>query len=291
MLHIDAVGPNAEQIRYWNEVSGPKWVALHEMVNAQIAPLGHLTMDRARVARDERVLDIGCGCGATTLDLARRVAPSGHAVGIDISTPMLARAQSAAEVAGVHNVRFENADVQTYPFPTAAYELLFSRFGVMFFSDPTAAFRNLLATLTPDGRLAFVCWRPLQDNPWMFVPMMAAAQHVQLPPPPAPHAPGPFAFADDGYLRSVLAAAGFVEITFEDVDEPLAVAGRASARAAAEFLMELGPTGTALREADPDPAVRPRVLEAIRAAIEPYMTAEGIRMPAAARIVLARRPD
>ena len=288
MRYLDAIGPNAEQIKHWNQVSGPKWVALHEMVNAQITPLGHLTMERARVGHDERVLDIGCGCGATTLDLARRVTPSGHAVGIDISTPMLARAQSAAEVAGVHNVRFENADAQTFPFPTAAYDVLFSRFGVMFFADPVAAFRNLLTALTPGGRLAFVCWRPLPDNPWMFVPLMAAAQHVQLPPPPAPRAPGPFAFAEADYVRGVLAAAGFVEIALEDRDHTLAVGGHANERAAAEFLMEIGPTGTALREADP--GVRPRVLEAICAALEPYMTPDGVRMPSAPRIVLARRP-
>jgi len=289
MLHIDAVGPNAEQITYWNQVSGPKWVALHEMIDAQITPLGHLTMERAGVTHDERVLDIGCGCGSTTLEIARRVSPSGHVVGVDISTVMLARAQSAAEVAGIHNVRFENADAQTYPFPSAAFDLLFSRFGVMFFSDPQVAFHNLRQALTPGGRLAFVCWRPLQDNPWMFVPLMAAAQHVALPPPPAPHAPGPFAFADGDYVRRFLEAAGFVDIAFVDVDHDLSIAGNAGPRAAAEFMMEMGPTASALREAGP--AVRPQVLAAIRGALEPYATPDGVRMPSAARIVLARRPE
>ncbi|MCK6556614.1 class I SAM-dependent methyltransferase [Candidatus Binatia bacterium] len=288
MRHIDAVGPNAEQITCWNEVYGPKWVALHEMIDAQITPLGHLTMDRAGIGRDQRVLDIGCGCGATSLEMARRVGPNGEVVGIDVSSVMLGRAQSAAEVAAIHNVRFENADAQTYPFDGAAFDLLFSRFGVMFFNDPEAAFRNLRGALLPGGRLAFVCWRPLQDNPWMFVPLMAAAQHVELPPPPPPRSPGPFAFAEADYISSFLPAAGFVDLDLVDVDHDLAIAGDAGVLAAAELMMEMGPAAAALREADP--AVRPRVLEAIKAALEPYMTPAGVRMPSAARIVTARRP-
>lgn len=288
MLHIDATGPNAEQITYWNEVSGPRWVALHEMINAQIAPLGMLTMEHLRVAHDERALDVGCGCGATSLEIARRVGANGHVLGIDICSVMLARAESAAEVAGIHNVRFENADAQTYAFPGAAFDVLYSRFGVMFFSDPTAAFRNLLGALVPGGRLGFVCWRPLQDNPWMFVPLMAAAQHVTLPPPPAPRAPGPFAFAEAEYVRALLTDAGFADVEFVDVDQELAIAGSAGPRGAAELMMEMGPAAAALREVGP--AVRPQVLEAIQTALEPYATPSGVRMPSAARIVLGRRP-
>jgi len=196
MAGLEAHGPNAEQIKYWNEQAGPKWVALQALLDAQIAPLGRRAMDRAGVLAGAHILDVGCGCGQTTLELARRAGSGGAVTGIDISTVMLDRARQVAQEAGVRNVEFVNADAQTYTFPAAAFDVMFSRFGVMFFIDAVTAFAHLRAALRPEGRVAFVCWRSLFDNPWMLVPMMAAASHVQLPAPPAPDAPGPFAFAD-----------------------------------------------------------------------------------------------
>jgi SAM-dependent methyltransferase len=277
-------GPNADQIRYWNE-TGSKWVHLHDRINAQITRLGELAIERADPRERERVMDVGCGCGTTTLALAGAVGASGHVVGIDLSAVMLERAQQAARDAGVPNVEFVNADAQTHRFSGPPFDLVYSRFGIMFFANPAAAFANLRHALRPGGRLTFVCWRPLLENPWMLVPLMAAAQHIQLTPP-APDAPGPFAFGDPERVRSILENAGFRDLTFEDIDAMLTVGGGGSLADTVEFLMQMGPTGAALRDADPD--VQPRVAAAISSALEPYHTPEGVRMAGAARIVRAR---
>jgi SAM-dependent methyltransferase len=285
MATLDATGPNAEQIRYWNEVSGPKWVALHELVDAQIAPLGLRAMERAGLRAGERVLDIGCGCGGTTIELARRVGPAGAATGIDISSIMLERARAAAATAGVVNLQFANADAQTHTFERDSFDVLYSRFGVMFFNDPAAAFRNLRAALRPGGRLAFVCWQSVQLNPWMFVPMMAAAQHISFPAPPPPNAPGPFSFADPERVRGILSDAGFRQIGFEALNETLTVGGGGSLDQTVNFLLQMGPTGTAMREAAQDKV--DIVMAAVRESLTPFATAQGIQMASAAWIVTA----
>src|SRR5262249_6517301 len=149
----------------------------------------------------ERVLDVGCGTGQTSIELARRAGPGGAVTGIDISAPMLARARARAADAGARTVTFLDADAQTHRFDPASLDVCFSRFGIMFFAAPDAAFANLRSALRPAGRLAFVCWQSMRDNPWMLVPLMAAAAHITLPPPPAPDAPGPFSFADADRVR------------------------------------------------------------------------------------------
>ena len=277
--------PNAEQIKYWNEVSGAKWVALQPVIDAQIRPLGLLAMDRAGLRPGARVLDVGCGCGETTIELARRVAPGGQATGIDISAPMLERARESAAADGAA-VRFEIADAQTHAFAPASADVLFSRFGVMFFSDPTAAFANLRRALTPTGRLAFVCWQALPENAWMAVPMLTALQHLPPPAMPAPDAPGPFAFADPARVRRILEGAGFRDVQLEDVRETLTVGGGAGPEETAEFMLQMGPTAAALREA-PDPTLKPRVLAAVREALLPYATPQGIRMASACWVATA----
>ena len=287
MPGIDASGPNAEQIKYWNEVSGPKWVALHNLINAQIAPLGSRALERSAARDGERALDVGCGCGETTLDLGRRVGPGGAATGIDISAVMLAEARARAHAAGLKHVGFENADAQTQALPRESYDLLFSRFGVMFFADPTAAFTNLHSALRPGGRLAFICWQQLQDNPWMFVPVMAAAQHISLPPPPAPDAPGPFSFADQDRVRGILSCAGLTNIAFEAVNDTMTLAGGNDLAQTTDFLLQMGPTGAMLREAGREQL--DVVAAAVRDAIAPYATPDGVRMSSAAWIVTAEK--
>jgi SAM-dependent methyltransferase len=227
------------------------------------------------------VLDVGCGCGDTTIEIARRVAP-GDVLGIDISAPMLTRAAQQAQVAGVA-ARFELADAQTYTFEPARFDVLFSRFGVMFFVDPGTAFTNLRAALRPGGRLGFACWQALPDNPWMAVPMMAAAQHVTLPQPPAPGAPGPFAFADPDRVRAILEGAGFRDVRLADHRTTLTVGGAGPLDRAVDFLLQMGPTAALLRGADD--TLRARVAGAVREALAPHHTPEGVRMSAAAWLV------
>lgn len=280
--------PNAEQIRYWNESAGPKWVAFQQVIDAQIRPLGHRAMERADIAPGERVIDVGCGCGDTTITLGERVGSAGRVLGIDVSAPMLARAAELARAVGLANVRFENADAQTHPLPRGEFDVAYSRFGVMFFTDPVAAFTNLRSALRPGGRLAFVCWQALSENPWLFVPLQAAAQHLQLPPPPAPEAPGPFSFADPERVRSILLRAGFDRVVLAELRETLTLGGGSTLDEAVRFLLQgVGPTTAALRQADP--AVWPRVAAAVRQAIAPFETPQGVRMASAAWIVTARR--
>jgi len=283
---MPAPEPNAEQIRYWNEAAGPKWVAFQKAIDAQIGPLGERAMDRAGIAPGEHVLDVGCGCGETTIALGRRVGPGGLVLGIDISAPMLGRAVETARAVGAANVRFENADAQIHPLRPAAFDVVYSRFGVMFFADPAAAFANLRAALRPGGRLAFVCWQALRLNPWLFVPLQAAAQHLTLPPPPAPDAPGPFSLADPERLRGILSRAGFDRIVLDELRTTLTLGGGGSVEQAVRFLTEgVGPVSGTLREAEP--ALRPKVADAVRAAVAPFHTPEGVRMDSAAWIVTA----
>ena len=285
MAAIEASGPNAAQITYWNEVSGAKWVALQPTIDEQIRPLGRLAMERAALRPGERVLDVGCGCSATSVDLARRVAPGGSVRGIDISAPMLERGRQLAASEGV-TVAFELADAQTHAFAPGSIDVLFSRFGVMFFADPGAAFANLRTALRPGGRLAFVCWQALPDNTWMAVPLGAALQHIPPPPLPAPGAPGPFSFADPDRVRGILAQGGFANVRLEDVRQTVTVGAGAGLDGTVEFMLQMGPAAAALRES-PDPGLRPRVAAAVREAIAPYLTPQGVRMDSASWVVTA----
>jgi SAM-dependent methyltransferase len=288
MQKIEARGPNAQQIDYWNQQAGPKWVALQDLIDVQIRPLGLRTMDAARIAQGERVLDVGCGCGDTTRELARRVETSGKVTGVDISTVMLDRARELTRQSGITHANFENADAQTHRFEAASVDAIFSRFGVMFFAQPDQAFANLLTALRPGGRLAFVCWQQVQGNPWMFVPMMAAMQHVPPPPMAGPDAPGPFAFADTEKVRGILTRAGFNEIGFEPLQHDLIIGGGNGLDATADFMLQMGPTAQAMREADP--ALRDAVFASVRQSLEPYLTERGVCMGSASWIVTARRP-
>jgi len=172
--------PNAEQVRHWNEVAGPRWVLFQERLDRELAVFAEAVLERAKPAAGEAALDIGCGCGATTLELGRRVGAKGRALGVDVSRPMLERARARAAAAGAAQVAFLAADAQTAPLEPAAFDLLVSRFGVMFFTDPTAAFANLRRALRPGGRVTFVCWQKIADNPWLLVPLGAVAQELPL---------------------------------------------------------------------------------------------------------------
>ena len=286
MSTLVATGPNAEQIDYWNAQAGPKWLAFAEFVDDQLAPLGLAAMDSARVAPGERVLDVGCGCGQTSLQLAERVGTIGTVTGIDLSTPMLGRARERAAAAGLRNVAFENADAQTRAFSARSFDLMFSRFGVMFFVEPTEAFANLRGALREGGRLTFVCWRSLLKNEWLRVPLLAAATQVELPAPPAEDAPGPFSFARRERVEGILSGAGFRDLSIEPLDGELTVGGGAPLDHAVDFMTQMGPAGRVLGEAPPD--VRARAAEALREAIEPFAGPKGIRMTYAAWIVRGR---
>lgn len=280
-------GPNAEQIRYWNEVSAPTWVRLEAKISAQLRPFGERVLARAGIGPGLRVLDVGCGGGDTTRAIARLVGPGGAVTGLDISEAMLSLAERLASEEGLANVRLLLADAQTEELPEAAFDAVVSRFGVMFFADPAAAFGNLRRALVPGGRLAFVCWRAPQENPWMWVPAAAAAQHVPITPP-EPHAPGPCALADADRTRRILEAAGFDEVEVSPVDHPVSLGEARSLDEAVAFLLEVGPAARALREAGG--SATEAVRASIREALIPYATGAGVSMGGATWVVTARRP-
>lgn len=277
---------NQEQIRYWNEQGGPRWVQLQQKLDAQIGPLGLVALRQVAIQSGERVVDVGCGCGQTSLELAERVGPNGFVLGIDISEPMLNRARERQQRLGFTNIEFCTADAQTYQFERERFDVVFSRFGVMFFEDPTAAFRNLHTALQPNGRLTFLCWQALEKNDWARVPLKAALQHVPPPAPVAPGAPGPFAFADPERVRQILEAAGFAAIHCEPHEAVLSMGGAATVDEAVEFSLEIGPVSRLL--ADADTATRTRVAQSVREALRPYASAKGVHVPGAVWIVQAR---
>ena len=208
-----AVSANAAQSEYWNAAAGETWAQFQEPLDRQIEPLGLAGIDVLQPVPGERIIDIGCGCGQTSLALAARVAPSGSVVGIDLSRPMLEVARQRPRPAANLRVDFRQLDAQNGDIGRGVFDAAFSRFGVMFFSDPVAAFRNIRASLKRGGRLVFVCWRPLAENPWMLAPLQAALPFIPPVAPPDPTAPGPFAFADASRVRSILSDAGFAAVT------------------------------------------------------------------------------
>ena len=198
---------NEAEITYWNSVGGRRWVERQQSQDIVLGPILQATLERAQLQQGERVVDIGCGTGASSIALAERAGPSGQVLGIDVSTPMLARA--AERLPPGAPVKFVRADATTYRFESGAFDLLFSRFGVMFFAEPARTFANLRTALKPSGRLAFACWRKFDENPWLQVPLRAALEHVPPLPRPGPEDPGPFSFASEQQVHRILADAGF----------------------------------------------------------------------------------
>jgi len=278
---------NAEQIEYWNARTGERWAQDQQQLDRQIQPLGDEAMRALAPAAGERVLDIGCGCGQTTLELAQQVGASGQVLGADISRPMLAVARARPLPAG-GSISFQELDAQTADLAAAAgvasFDAAFSRFGVMFFGDPAAAFANIRRALRPGGRLAFVCWRSLAENDWMRKPLEAAKPLLPPQPPPDPNAPGPFAFADAQRVTALLSKAGFASVTLRPFD---AMIGSGELQQTLALTLRIGPLGSVLRE---HPELTDAVAEKVRAVREPYDTPRGVLLPGAVWIVTARNP-
>jgi len=202
------------QVDAWNGESGRAWVDHVDHFDSMLAPFGDAVIERLELRAGDRVVDLGCGVGGTTLSIAGLVAPA-TAVGVDISTPMLEAARARARALGCSNVQFRRHDVQDEPLPAASFDVAFSRFGVMFFPEPDRAFGHVRSALSPAGRLGFVCFQGPFDNPMILQPVMAAAAHVEMLPPPGPTEPSPFSLADPDRTRSLLEGAGFDEVVIE----------------------------------------------------------------------------
>jgi SAM-dependent methyltransferase len=274
---------NADQIAYWNGPGGQRWADRQRSQDVLLAPIADLLIGRARPAAGERIVDVGCGSGAISVALAQEVGSSGHVMGIDISGPMLARARQTAP-AGLP-VDFVLADATVYPFDPASFDLLVSRFGVMFFADPTLSFANLRQALKPSGRLAFACWREPRENPFFMVPLQAVYKHAPKQAQPGPEDPGPFSFASEARVHRILGEAGFRGIAMEPCDLALDIAIGHGLDAAIESALSIGPAARALAEQPPD--VIAAATHSIREALAPLVRGQSVPLAAAIWIVTA----
>jgi SAM-dependent methyltransferase len=267
--------PQGLQAEYWNGPAAERWIGSREVLDRSLEPITSAALDLAAPRTGERVLDVGCGCGTTSAILRDRVSPGGAVVGVDISAPMVAVARER-----VSGVEFKVADAAREPLP-AGFELIFSRFGVMFFADPVAAFGNLRRALVPGGRMVFVCWRALKENQWAMAPLTAVADLLPPAEPVDPEAPGPFAFADGDRLRRILAGAGFGEVTIIAHDDVMIVGETVDA--AAEHALTIGPLSRAAGElADP---IRREFRARIARALQPSLGPRGVTPAAATWLV------
>ncbi len=287
MTKLVAAGPNADQIEFWNGEGGEKFVRYQNALDLMLKPFGEEAMRRIGVKAGEAVLDIGCGCGDTSIDLALAVGVTGEVVGVDISEPMLARAEYMAAQTELTNVFFELVDVEAGPLHRDSFDLAFSRFGVMFFRNPVTAFANVHAALRKGGRLAFACWQPLPRNQWVSIQMQAVLPLVPPPPPMGPEDPGPFSFGGQDRVRRILAEAGFSDIAVEPFDTEVALGGMLVLDDAVDFSLQIGPATSLLKDA-PD-EVRAKARDAVRAALARHQTRRGVMLAAGAWIVTARK--
>ncbi len=276
------------QVADWKGQSGERWVAYEARLDAMMAVFGQAAIEAAAPATGERVLDVGCGAGATTLDLADRVGAGGHVLGVDISEPLIGRARALAPQDTP--ALFQVADASSTEFPEGAFDILFSRFGVMFFDDPTAAFAHMRRALKPGARVAFVCWRGMAENDWVRLPM--GAMKGILPPmtPPDPEAPGPFSFGDQRRVARILTGAGFTEVAIEAFDASIPF-GKGETRDAAlddavRMTLEVGPLARALADQTDD--IRARASVAVRVVFAGCPGERSVMIDGAAWIVTAR---
>jgi SAM-dependent methyltransferase len=262
---------NSEQIAEWNGALGQRWVAMQRDIDRIVVPFGDAALKIAAPQPGERVVDIGCGCGDTSVDIARIVGKAGAVLGIDVSTPMLEVARSRAALADCAHLVFREGDASEAELP-ANTDLLFSRFGVMFFSQPTQALSHLRGSLRAGGRCVFVCWRAPRDNAWAMVPLSAARAAMGVTPAPAdPNAPGPFAFADEQRLHAILSGAGFGAVDVQRFDAALSLG--ATPRSAAEAAVQVGAVSRFVREVGVEHL--PIIVDAVERALSPLAATDG----------------
>jgi len=274
--------PNQAQAELWNGLAGRNWVEQNALLDRLLEPLVQPLVDDVRRQGARDVLDVGCGAGATTFAVARSLRGQGRCTGLDLSAPLIDLARRRAVETGVDNADFIVADAQLHAFPPARFDAVISRFGVMFFDDPVAAFANLRRAARTDARLAMVAWRRIEDNPFMTAAERAAAPLLPEAPPRAPDAPGQFAFADRQRVSGILTAAGWREVDLQ----PLDVACEMPADDLATYAVRMGPVSLALPTLDADR--RDAVIEAVRRGFEPFVSDGVARFTAACWMIRGR---
>jgi SAM-dependent methyltransferase len=269
-----------KQATLWNGLAGQAWVETQELLDRMFQPFEELLVQAVCDRSARRVLDVGCGTGSTSAAIARALGADGRCTGIDISEPMIAAARARAERESTP-VSFLAGDAQSYPFEPASFDMVVSRFGVMFFGDAVRAFENLRRAATDGAELRFAAWRSADENPFMTVAERAAAPLLPNLPPRRPDGPGQFAFADPHRVRTILEESGWTEIEIQPIDVPCSLPEEELVR----YLSRLGPVGLALQEVDE--RTRAQVIETVRGAFEGYVHGPEVRYSAACWMVNA----
>jgi SAM-dependent methyltransferase len=277
---------NASQIDYWNSDATRWWSERHESIDRMLGAITEQVLEMIAPQTGERVLDIGCATGTTVLAIAERVGADGHVLGIDIAERSVARAKDRIAAAGVGNAEAIVADASVHDFPPRAFDLMFSRFGVMFFVDPAATFAHLHRSLASDGRFAAMAFRSRQENVWAAGPAAALRDILPAEPPPDPEAPGQFAWASEERVRRILGNAGFRDVTLTKLDPVFRLAEPGDAAGAAERLLTIGPVARIAREMPPER--RSALLPRLEAYFREKEGPDGIALPGAIWLVRAR---
>jgi SAM-dependent methyltransferase len=275
-----------QQVIFWNGPGGERWAKQQDMIDDVLAPVATLAIEAAAPRLGESVIDVGCGGGVTSRMLAGLVGAAGRVIGLDVSAPLLTLARRTPNPPA--NLEFRLADAASAPLEDLVADLVFSRFGVMFFGDPAAAFANLRRGMRPGGRLAFACWRAPRENPWMMVPLQAAYRHVPRLPELGPEDPGPFSFADAARVKRILDAAGFGDISVQPRNLVLDLAAGGGLEAAVGFATAVGAASRAIE--DQPENTRRAATSAIREALAPFVAGGSVRLAGAIWLVAAVNP-
>lgn len=279
--------PNAAQQDFWSTAQGQNWVEHEAALDTSMAGILDRLIEKANFVPGEHVLDIGCGTGASTRAIAKVVDAQGHVTGLDISQPMLDRARIKSNEAKDANVDFELSDAQTHPFKINSYDAILSRFGVMFFADPIAAFRNMARGLKPNGRMLFACWASISDNPWFLIPRDAAIARLGKPSPPDPHAPGPMAFQDVDRVKKLLSDAGLNDVRCDT--ESVQMTMSAPTEVVANLVSKIGPATRIIAELDGDAADQAAITADIATGFRGYETEDGLSIKSTINFYSAKR--
>ena len=277
---------NIKQKQFWSGAGGDVWVDKQREMDIMLNPLGERVIQGLDLKEETKILDIGCGCGATTLEIAKLV-NQGEVIGVDISEPMLERATQTASDMALTNISYQVKDVQVDEMPNKYFDIAFSRFGVMFFEDPFEAFNNINHSLKDNGQLSFVCWQHASLNPWQSLSIQVIKEFLDLPAPP-PKSPGPFAFEDKSYIEEILNASGFRDIEIKDNQEDIVMFSGKSIREACEDYLTINPVVTEMLKNSPS-ELREEILEALIGKFSDYHKDDGLLFPSATWIVTAKK--
>lgn len=280
---------NGDQEEFWGKSEmGTRWLTFEDQLDHLFTPVLDLVLDRAALSDGMRVIDIGCGTGASALRAAQQVGSDGHVLGVDISEQFLERARNRAARAQLSNLAFQYADAQVADLGTNNCDAMISRFGVMFFSDPVAAFANMARALKPGGQMTFAAWGGLSENPWFKIPHVAAVKRLGQPPKVDRNAPGPLAFHDRDSVAALMSSAGLTDIRVEAI--PLMLFGPKTMADAALLCTRVGPAARVVAHFEGTQTDVDAIVDAVAEEFKAYQTSEGVKIPAAINLLQARAP-